>query len=92
MATPKFCIDCRHFRPGKGTGDDALYWGSCTKESVSDSMYLVSGNSEPQYLTARAQRDNDRPNWCGPSGQWWEPKDTGFTIDKTINGLRGEAK
>lgn len=92
MDTPRFCIDCRHFQKATGqtiSEEDTLYWAKCTKKHAEDPMYLVTGVRAGQHLTARAQRSEpELPNWCGPSGKWFEPKDPGNIIDKTINNLR----
>lgn len=62
--TPKFCKDCRSFRP-----EDQ----KCEK-SRSDSVNLVSGENESHRLLCREYRTNYQPSFCGREAKHFEPK------------------
>ena len=63
MDEPKYCRDCKHYRPGEAV--------DCTA-AANKKIDLVTGN-EVVAMQARVSRDCDVIG-CGASGIWWEAR------------------
>jgi hypothetical protein len=74
----RFCKDCRHFQPGRHdlSEPNCLHPSSVYQAPVS----LVTGQTpEPTQMFCGWARSPLGPaTRCGPSGQFWEPREVGF--------------
>ena len=79
--TPKFCVNCRHFRSSDLKASGAEY-GRCQRDpkpldpQMFQSQIRVTGIAPivvPEYHHCVITRMNETK--CGPDAEWFEPKD-----------------
>jgi hypothetical protein len=79
--TPKFCVNCRHFRSSDLKASGAEY-GRCQRNpkpldpKMFQSQIRVTGIAPivvPEYHHCVITRMNETK--CGPDAEWFEPKD-----------------
>lgn len=73
MSSGPFCVDCRHYLPGKHIEPKhAAEYAKCARTSVYITN-LVDGLTKVEQQYCEHERMYDLDGRCGPAGKFFEP-------------------